>query len=114
MALKMMEITELILDENPLCQIFDERNYMKNIQDALPSVEKLDGRKLSVKGLLPFRRNYLIDRGLVAFTNNFIEHFFQLYDSEYRYVLNNLYESNSMFSMTCDQFLGHETIGTSK
>lgn len=40
-GLKIINITELLLDGNPICEEYDEISYLKEMRQAFPKLEKL-------------------------------------------------------------------------
>ncbi|KAF5302375.1 hypothetical protein FQA39_LY10414 [Lamprigera yunnana] len=111
--LKTMKITELFLDGNPVCDLYDEYTYVQVIKEVCPKIEKLDGVLLGQKGFLAFRRNYLCNRDGQDLVDQFLEHYFTLYDGPDRSILSCVYHDAAMFSLTCTYLVGQSTTSTS-
>lgn len=112
--LKTMQITDLYLEGNPLCDLYDEYTYVQAVKEVCPKIEKLDGILLGQKGFLSFRRNFLCNRNGYELVNRFLEHFFTFYDSPHRALLITLYHGNAMFSLTSSYLTGQLSTSTSK
>ncbi|KAK5643390.1 hypothetical protein RI129_007235 [Pyrocoelia pectoralis] len=111
--LKTMQITELHLGGNPLCDLYDENTYVQAVREVCPKIQKLDGILLGEKSFLSFRRNFLCDRDGHELVNQFLEHFFTFYDSPHRALLITLYHESAMFSLTCSYLVGEVSTSTS-
>ncbi|XP_012255966.2 nuclear RNA export factor 1-like [Athalia rosae] len=97
------KITELWLDGNPLCMKYTTpEEYIKTIKNIFPHLQKLDGIVIGVeKKLVPIIQNNYIGNGTkLGLVKQFIRHFFTLYDQDDRIVLNGLYDTNALYSMT--------------
>lgn len=110
--LKNMKITELWLDGNPVCNDYDEINYIQAVKEICPKIEKLDGMMVGTKGFLAYRRNYVVNQDCQQFIDQFLSHFFTLYDSGNRNNLIGLYQKNSVFSLTSSLVLDQATSQT--
>ncbi|GJQ65380.1 hypothetical protein Trydic_g7490 [Trypoxylus dichotomus] len=93
-------LRELWLDGNPLCDKFDEFTYGRDAKRYLNTLEKLDGVNIQQKGFLPFRRNFLCSQTGYDLVDQFLEHYFTLYDAQNRSVLDGLYHKEAQFSLT--------------
>lgn len=113
-VLKNMHITELWLDGNPVCKNYDELRYIQAVKEVCPHLEKLDGIVLGTNGFLAYRRNYVISTESQQFVDQFLQHYFVLYDSSYRRNLSSLYHENAMFSLSCSYLHGQSTSATVK
>ncbi|KAF5294243.1 hypothetical protein FQR65_LT10829 [Abscondita terminalis] len=111
--LKSMQITELYLDGNPLCDLYDEYTYVQAVKEVCPKIEKLDGVLLGQNGFLAYRRNYLCNRQGQDLVDQFLQHYISLYDGNNRTMLSGLYHKDAMFSLTCAYLLGQTTTSTS-
>ncbi|KAI4462369.1 nuclear rna export factor [Holotrichia oblita] len=98
--LKNLHVAELWLDGNPICDNYTEITYGKAIKEVLTKLEKLDGINVQLKGVLPLRRNFLCNYTGFDLVDQFLEHYFTLYDAQNRTVLEELYHRNALFSMT--------------
>ncbi|KRT81639.1 hypothetical protein AMK59_6315, partial [Oryctes borbonicus] len=94
------QLKELWLDGNPLCDKFDEFTYGRDAKRYLNTLEKLDGVNIQQRGFLPFRRNYLCNQTGFDLVDQFLEHYFTLYDAQNRSVLDGLYHKEAQFSLT--------------
>lgn len=99
--LKNMKITELWLDGNPVCNHYDEINYIQAIKEVCPTIEKLDGMIVGTKGFLAYRRNFAVSTDCQQLVDQFLSHFFTLYDSGDRKNLDGLYKKDALFSISC-------------
>lgn len=61
---------------------------------------------LGQNGFPAFRRNFLCDNSGLDLVDQFLEHYFTLYDSRNRRVLESLYVKNAMFSLTAQYISG--------
>ncbi|KAK9703450.1 Nuclear transport factor 2 (NTF2) domain [Popillia japonica] len=98
--LKNLHVSELWLDGNPICDNYTEITYGKAMKEILTKLEKLDGINVQLKGVLPLRRNFLCNYTGFDLVDQFLEHYFTLYDAQNRTVLEELYHRNALFSMT--------------
>ncbi|XP_044730983.1 nuclear RNA export factor 1-like [Chrysoperla carnea] len=112
--LKSMNIQELWLDGNPVCQNYAENGYVLAIKEICPNIERLDGQVLATNGVPAFRRNYLVKYEALDFVDQFLEHYFTLYDSNNRKSLEGLYYRGALFSLTCSLIMGQVTTPTAR
>ncbi|KAK9885790.1 hypothetical protein WA026_013659 [Henosepilachna vigintioctopunctata] len=98
-TLKMLNLTELWLDGNPLCNNIDEYSYVEQIRTVLPKLVRLDGIILTKNGAPAFIRNYLCNHNGFDLVDQFIEYYFTTYDTD-RKLLEGLYHPNAMCSIT--------------
>lgn len=97
------KITELWLDGNPLCTKYaTPEEYIRSIKNIFPHLQKLDGIVIGVeKKLVPtVQNNYVGDGSKLGLVKQFVRHFFTLYDQEDRIVMNGLYDTDALYSMT--------------
>lgn len=99
-ALKNMQVKELWLDGNPLCQTYGEVGYIDAVREVCPTITKLDGVLLGTEGFLAYRRNFAVDFKADSFVDQFLDHFFTLYDSSYRSLLISMYHQKAIFSLS--------------
>ncbi|KAK9885789.1 hypothetical protein WA026_013658 [Henosepilachna vigintioctopunctata] len=109
--LKLLNLTELWLDGNPLCDDYEELAYINTLRGIFPLLERLDGVTVKKKGDVIIKRNFLCSPDGFDIVNQFIEHFFQIYDYD-RTLLEDLYHSNAVFSITTMFKRGTVTSGT--
>lgn len=101
-SLKNFSIEELWLDGNPLCENYaNAKRYTEATKLYCPRLRKLDGVDLELPKLPLFRDNYY-QQGSVSrkIVEQFLTHFFDLYDNEDRSLLSSLYSGNSLYSLT--------------
>lgn len=97
------KITELSLDGNPLCEKYPTpEEYIGAIKNIFPHLQKLDGVIIGVdkKPTPMIENNYMGDGSKTGLVKQFIRHFFTLYDQDDRTVMNGLYDTDAMYSMT--------------
>ncbi|XP_045462533.1 uncharacterized protein LOC123672475 isoform X2 [Harmonia axyridis] len=99
--LKFFNLLELWLDGNPLCGKYDATSYIKSIKKILPTLEKLDGVTIGAFGLPKLEQNFLCSNEGFDLVEQFVIHFFSLYDTE-RKLLVDIYHPSAIFSMTID------------
>ncbi|GJQ65379.1 hypothetical protein Trydic_g7489 [Trypoxylus dichotomus] len=110
--MKHLQITELWLDGNPICDNYTEITYGKAMKDRLTKLEKLDGINVQLTGFLPFRRNFLCNFSGYDLVDQFLEHFFTLYDTQNRAIMADLYHKEALFSVTSMYIPGQNTSST--
>ncbi|XP_044254950.1 nuclear RNA export factor 2-like isoform X2 [Tribolium madens] len=111
--LSIFDITELWLEGNPLCDLYDEYNYVEQIIKYCPKIEKLDGFLLRQNGVPSFRRNFLCDVSAYDVIDQFLEDYFPTYDSKDLAKLESFYHKDALFSMTAEQFHNQVSSATS-
>ncbi|XP_063904819.1 nuclear RNA export factor 2-like [Zophobas morio] len=102
--LQHFNLTELWLEGNPLCDLYDEYNYVQQVIKYCPKIEKLDGFLLRQNGVPSFRRNFLCDVSAYEVVNHFLERYFPTYDSKNFIKLETFYQKDALFSLTADFF----------
>lgn len=108
-SLKSMQINELWLDGNPVCQNYDEAGYMQAVKEICPTIKKLDGVLLGTEGFLAYRRNYAISHNVEPIIDQFLEHYFTLYDSNNRTYLRGIYHPQALFSISTSYIPGQHS-----
>lgn len=96
-------IMEVWVDGNPLCQKFTRPDdYVRAAKAVFPHLQVLDGVMIGVeKKFVPtIQRHFLGDGSKLPLVKQFVMHYFNLYDQANRSVLNGLYDTGAMFSMT--------------
>lgn len=73
-----------------------------------------DGVLLSQNGFLAFRRNFLCKMDGQELVDQFLEHYFGLYDSAHRSVLEAVYHKQAMLSVTSQYLPGQSTTATAR
>ncbi|KAF7280268.1 hypothetical protein GWI33_006180 [Rhynchophorus ferrugineus] len=97
MVLKHLNITDLTLTGNPLCNC-DQETYVKNALEACPRLELLDGISLRRGEFPTVQKNFLCSIDGYDLVNQFLQHFFTVYDSGDRSTLLKLYNPLAVFS----------------
>lgn len=97
-------IVEMFLDRNPIClKYYDEpRQYIKDLRKAFPRLEYIDGRRIDKNSETVSFQNFLIKPNVYTLAERFIKFFFGFYDSTHRSSLINLYEHESLFSLSSE------------
>ncbi|XP_026481977.1 nuclear RNA export factor 1-like [Ctenocephalides felis] len=96
---KSLDITDLWLDGNPLCDKYtDEASYIKDAKSYCNNLVKLDGTLLKT-GLPQSRRNFVCDNEAAQLVDQFMEHYFTVFDI-CRKNLVDLYDANALFSLS--------------
>ncbi|KAI4462905.1 nuclear rna export factor [Holotrichia oblita] len=98
--LREFQLEELCLDGNPLCDKCDEFSYGKDAKRLLPTLKKIDGYRIQSNPFVQHRRNYLCSQTGFDLVDQFLEHYFTLYDADNRSVLDGLYHEEAIFSLT--------------
>lgn len=97
------KISELDLDGNPICRAYATKpiEFIKDIKSLFADLEYMDGVK--IKKDLPFitRQNFLCSPNYYTMVENFVQHYFQLYDSPQRNLLKEIYADESIFTLSC-------------
>ncbi|XP_040157083.1 nuclear RNA export factor 2 [Anopheles arabiensis] len=94
-------ITELFLDNNPLCGTMRSSvEYVRKVRQYFGMLQQLDGRTLL--GNFTYCQNFLCTPEAYKFAESFVKHYFALFDSFQRGDLQELYHAKAQFSMTCD------------
>lgn len=62
---------------------------------------------LSHNGVPAFRRNFLCDQNGLDVVDQFVEHYFTLWDSKSRHMLEPLYHKDALFTVTASYLVGH-------
>ncbi|CAG9765494.1 unnamed protein product [Ceutorhynchus assimilis] len=110
-SLKNFALRELTLNGNSLCNC-SEDVYVSSIRTICPSVEILDDVLIVVDKFLSPKKIFLVDNEGSDMVNQFLEHFYTVYDSQNRRHLSGLYHSDAMFSLTCVYLAGQLTSGS--
>ena len=106
-ALKSLNITELWLDGNPLCENYSStQQYVESAKRYCPLLTKLDG--VFIDDLtLPFaNKNYFRKDDEGKLVNQFLSHFFRMYDDDNRTQMKDMYHRNAVYSMTLENAQG--------
>lgn len=94
-------LQEINLNGNPLCSSYSSPlQYTNVILNYLPLLQKLDG--VVIDFFLPIHRNWLCNNEAENLINQFIEHYFRLYDGP-RYLLEHTYHKSAIFSLMSNE-----------
>ncbi|XP_044729352.1 uncharacterized protein LOC123292704 [Chrysoperla carnea] len=111
--LQKFNITELWLDENPICNAYENYEYVSNVKKVCPNIKILDGEELCKNGIPISRKNFLIKYSSINLVDQFLEHYFKLYDTN-RESLIDLYHSEALLSLTSSLIPNQITSTTEK
>ncbi|XP_043481942.1 nuclear RNA export factor 1-like [Leptopilina heterotoma] len=101
--LKNIPLTELWLDGNPLCENYSSpEKYVEAMRKFCPHLVKLDG--IVIQSHLPnapvLHLSYMKHTKTKILVDQFVTHFFALYDQRNRTVLRGIYHEDAIFSIT--------------
>lgn len=101
-VLQGLNITELWLDGNPLCDNYaSPSRYVESIRRYCPNLIQLDGVNLGSPGFPISQDNYLpANREELVY--QFVKHYFTLYDGPDRGCLKGIYHPKALFSLSLD------------
>ncbi|KAF5288344.1 hypothetical protein FQR65_LT12079 [Abscondita terminalis] len=118
-----LPIVDLVLDGNPLCSKFREQTaYVSEVRKRFPKVIKLDGIDLpppigfdiAEEVHLPATlQTYLCNADGQEIVRQFLEQYFEIFDSNSRQPLLQAYHENAMFSMTSSYAFGQNSKNSS-
>ncbi|XP_059472697.1 nuclear RNA export factor 1-like [Neocloeon triangulifer] len=109
-AITHLPLLDLELDGNPLCELYEkELEYVKDIQGMFPSLKTLDGCPLSSQGIFIVRQFFCKQPSAQPFLEQFLTHYYSIFDSDNRHLLLGLYQSDSTFSLTSTFLPGQST-----
>jgi hypothetical protein len=99
-------IAELFLDGNPICKNYAERpekpvEFVSDIRKTFSEIAVIDGIRVKKENPFIIRQNYLCTPSAYSLVENFVRHFFTLYDSPQRQLMRDLYSKDSIFTMSC-------------
>ncbi|XP_047571547.1 nuclear RNA export factor 2-like [Lutra lutra] len=107
--MKGLELEELWLEGNPLCDTFpDQPTYISAIKDCFPKLLRLDGQELSPPVitdtdtpclLKPCKESYKGSDALKSLVLQFLQQYYLIYDSGDRQGLLNAYHDEACFSL---------------
>lgn len=99
-------ISELWLDENPLCENYPSpKRYTESIRLVCPSLTKLDGVYVGIPGTPIISPIYVKNVWRRKLVEQFLEHFFMLYDEKDRSILRGIYHHAAVYSMSINSSL---------
>lgn len=96
-------ITEVLLDGNPLCIEFQSAKAMiSEVKSYFGNLEWLDGHRVeSFMDISTFQHFNVDSKRLALFAHEFVRDFFHFYDSFERKKLMQLYNNDSIMTMSC-------------
>ncbi|KAF5277675.1 hypothetical protein FQA39_LY18444 [Lamprigera yunnana] len=111
-----LPIVDLFLDGNPLCTKFKEKSlYISDVRKRFPKVMKLDGVDLPAPigfdiaqemTLPPIIQTYLCNSSGQDIVRQFLQQYFDIFDSNSRQPLLHAYHEHAMFSFTTSYAYG--------
>ncbi|KAG8229951.1 hypothetical protein J437_LFUL008524 [Ladona fulva] len=104
-----LQLHELILDGNPLCESFEnDLTYINEVRNIFPAIIKLDGVPVPPPGLPVSKGNYVCDLEGEVFAEKFITYYFKYYDGwngqSTRFNLLGSYHKEAFFSLSAESF----------
>ncbi|XP_055845059.1 nuclear RNA export factor 2 [Episyrphus balteatus] len=106
LELEKLPIKALILNGNPLCDTYTYApEYIKAAKAMFPEITKLDNIELGSITPLKTKKNFLCDLNGYDFVQQFVNHYFPLFESENRIDLKEMYHPKAIFSMICNYSL---------
>lgn len=95
-------ITAIKLHDNPFCVKFKSSplDYINAVKKIFPHITKVDGRSLSPDGCCVPQKNFLCSIDTYDLTEQFIRHYFNVYDSVTRMALLGLYSKRAILSIS--------------
>lgn len=112
-CLQGLQIEDLILDGNSLCDNFrDQAFYIREVRKRFPKVVKLDGIDLpppisfdveDTCKLVPSHGSFLCNPAGGPMVQTFLEQYYAIYDSSSRNPLLDAYHDAAQFSLSCAQ-----------
>ncbi|CAD1476164.1 unnamed protein product [Heterotrigona itama] len=110
-AIKNLNLEELILTGNPICNKYQSQNdYIKDVQKQCPELLRLDGMNLSKpilcdavdegNNMPASERMFAANVQAQQFASKFLEQYFLIFDSDARVSLLTAYAKDACFSMT--------------
>lgn len=101
---KISGLTAIKLYDNPLYHKYKSSplEYIAAVKNIFRDIENLDGRFLSPDRCCAPQRNYLCSIDTYDLTEQFVHHYFSVYDSTTRASLHGLYSKNAIFSISCN------------
>lgn len=98
---KVSTITEIKLNDNPLCSKYKSSlEYISAVKKIFPDIRSLDGKNLSPDGCCVPQKNYLCSIDTYDITEQFVRHYFSIYDSVTRTALKGLYSKHAIVSIS--------------
>lgn len=99
--LRALNITDIWLDGNPVCENYSSpEQYIESARRYCPHLSKLDGVYIGAPGMPLTYNGYFTNGEKKKLANQFVHHFFTLYDQSDRTILRGLYHRDAFYSMT--------------
>ncbi|KAK7103111.1 nuclear RNA export factor 1-like [Littorina saxatilis] len=107
--LKGWQLTELVLDKNPLCdRIHGQTEYVSAVRKRFPKVVKLDGKELPPPitfdvstAVVPVSQgSYFVNAEVQELVVRFLKEYYTIYDCDNRQPLIDAYHDNAIFSLS--------------
>ncbi|VEN45556.1 unnamed protein product [Callosobruchus maculatus] len=89
-------LRNLKLEHNPLCSNYENYNYVIDVKTLIPNLETLDDVDVTTPS---FKKNFVCSPDGQGLAQQFLTHFFTIYDSGNREDLEDFYENNAFFSV---------------
>lgn len=107
-----MQITDLTLEDNPLCDRFrDTESYISAVRKRFPKVMFLDGQELpkpigfevdeEVTKIPSSLATYFVVPGAQGLVTVFLQEYYKIFDSPDRQKLQEAYSEHALFSLSC-------------
>ncbi|KAF5294244.1 hypothetical protein FQR65_LT10830 [Abscondita terminalis] len=93
-----LNISSLYLGINPLCSLYTKDHCITLAKKEIPSLKVLDGVKATVG--VTTHCNFICNMEAHELVDQFLSHYFSIYDSRVRDLLSGVYDENATFSFT--------------
>lgn len=97
--LKLFKLKDLYLDGNPLCEKVTEAEYIQGVTSLVKDLVTLDGIPIRIGSLPVSKKVFLCNDDGKELVDQFLEHYFYIYDSQNRKLIQELYHKNAMLSV---------------
>lgn len=115
LELEKLPIKALVLNGNPICDTYSYApKYVKAAKNMFPEITKLDNVDISTLTPLKPKKNFLCNLDGFDFVQQFVNHYFPLFESDNRLDLKEMYHPKAIFSMICNYSLSTLTTQASK
>nr|CAD7397577.1 unnamed protein product [Timema poppensis] len=114
-SLQRVALVSLWLDRNPVCAKYgSEDSYVNEIRIRIKTVKSVDGVVIGPIGFRRNHRNYMVRPSQNELVNDFIQHYFSLYDGDIRKKMQGLYHRDALYSLTATYLPGQTTSSTAR
>nr|CAD7439116.1 unnamed protein product [Timema bartmani] len=114
-SLQRVALVSLWLDRNPVCAKYgSENSYVNEIRIRIKTVKNVDGVVIGPIGFRRNHRNYMVRPSQNELVNDFIQHYFSLYDGDIRKKMQGLYHRDALYSLTATYLPGQTTSSTAR